>query len=527
MPTIHMETTVNNPLVIRCKSCGGDQSFDIIKQQYVCAHCGSVTELNSQTAEFKSWKQLLQQKQQQSLSEAKMFKCPSCGAQTLASADDASAICPFCQSTMVDAKFANTPIPEVIIPFKVTKEDAEKRLQEWLSANKNNPAAQTIEKNMQRFSSCYLPYHIVRGAFSGIMDIANQAGEGQEYFFKAYLSHTAVNASKDWDNLFLDGIEPFDFNDAREFDYRYLINQSAKIQNVETSELAQRIKEETSSELHETLSEKVHTKEFAVNLFEQDNETILAALPVYLVQCENGIAAAVNGQTGKISVSTGKTINLTRNWWILPTVATLVVGLLSGFLGGLELGLILGAVFGILLFVIAHVRHNKVLEKEVLTSPKTKKSHNDTQAVFFADFGKGVVPARLEFITPWRVIKLILTFLVVIFLPALIAIVIQCCKGLSILDIHYGYGAAWYCIPGFFAIAFAGGMAKGMMYNAPMYYEILPNGTTKRRKVNSKQPSVLSYFFSQMNLMESKRSGCLVIGFLLFLLIGSVAAMLS
>lgn len=59
MPTIHMETTVNNPLVIRCKSCGGDQSFDIIKQQYVCAHCGSVTELNSQTAEFKSWKQLL------------------------------------------------------------------------------------------------------------------------------------------------------------------------------------------------------------------------------------------------------------------------------------------------------------------------------------------------------------------------------------------------------------------------------------------------------------------------------------
>ena len=42
--------------------------------------------------------------------------------------------------------------------------------------------------------------------------------------------------------------------------------------------MAQRIKEETSTELHETLSEK----------------TILAALPVYLVQCENGIAAAVN-----------------------------------------------------------------------------------------------------------------------------------------------------------------------------------------------------------------------------------------
>ncbi|MBR6847334.1 MAG: hypothetical protein IKM74_04310 [Bacteroidales bacterium] len=521
------EQEVNNPLVIRCKNCGGDQSFDIIKQQYVCAHCGSVTELNSQTAEFKSWKQLLQQKQQQSLSEAKMFKCPSCGAQTLASADDASAICPFCQSTMVDAKFANTPIPEVIIPFKVTKEDAEKRLQEWLSANKNNPAAQTIEKNMQRFSSCYLPYHIVRGAFSGIMDIANQAGESQEYPFKAYLSHTAVNASKEWDNLFLDGIEPFDFNDARDFDYRYLIKQKAKIQNAETMELAQRIKEETTNELYETLTGKVHSKEFSVSLFEQDNETIPAALPVYLVQCGDGIAAAVNGQNGKVSVSTGKTINKTKNWWVLPTVATIVVGLALGLLGSLGLGLIVGFVFGILFFVIAHKRHENVFVKEVITSTKKEKSHNDTQAVFFADFGKGEVPARIEFITPWRIIKTVLAFIVVTFLPVFIAIPIQLSRGLSILDIHYGYGAAWYCIPGFFAIAFAGGMAKGMMYNAPMYYEILPNGTTKRRKVNSKQPSVLGYFFSQMNIMESKRSGCLVIGFLLFLLIGSVAAMLS
>lgn len=54
--------------------------------------------------------------------------------------------------------------------------------------------------------------------------------------------------------------------------------QLIKSNHLETNELAQRIKEETSSELHETLSEK----------------TILAALPVYLVQCENGIAAAVN-----------------------------------------------------------------------------------------------------------------------------------------------------------------------------------------------------------------------------------------
>lgn len=36
-----MESQVINPLVIRCKNCGGDLSFDIVKQKYCCAHCGS------------------------------------------------------------------------------------------------------------------------------------------------------------------------------------------------------------------------------------------------------------------------------------------------------------------------------------------------------------------------------------------------------------------------------------------------------------------------------------------------------
>lgn len=519
------EQEVNNPLVIRCKNCGGDQSFDIIKQQYICTHCGSITELNSQTAEFKNWRQLQQQKQQHNLNEARLFSCPSCGAQTIAASNDASALCPFCQNTMIDTKFADTPIPEVIIPFKITQEEAKKRLRDWLSANKSNPATQAVEKNMHRFSGCYLPYHIVRGAFNGIMDVANQAGESQKYPFKAYLSHTAVNASKEWDNLFLDGIEPFDFNDARDFDYRYLIKQKAKIQNAETMELAQRIKEETTNELYESLTGKVHSKEFSVSLFGQDNETVPAALPVYLVQCGDGIAAAVNGQTGKVSVSTGKTINKTKNWWVLPTVATIVIGLTLGLLGSLELGLIVGAVFGILFFVIAHKRHENVFVKEVITSTKKEKSHNDTQAVFFADFGKGEVPARIEFITPWRIIKTVIAFLVVTFLPVFIAIPIQLSRGLSILDIHYGYGAAWYFIPGFFAVVAAGGLAKGMMYNAPLYYEILPDGSTRRRKTKSKNTSPLKQLISNFDI--SKGTGCAVIGFMLFLLLGSVFAMIN
>lgn len=530
-----METQVNNPLVIRCKNCGGDQQFDIIKQQYTCAHCGSVTEMDSQKAEFRNWRQLNQQSIQQNIGQARTFACPQCGAHTLAAADDASAKCPFCQSTMVDADFAGTDLPEVIIPFKITQKEAEERLRTWVAANKSAPAAQAIEKNMHRFTGCYLPYHIVRGAVSGDMSLTLQSGEAVDYPFKGFLSHTTVNASKDWNNLFLDGIEPFDFDDTRAFDFRYLNGQKAKIQNVGTEGLENRILEETKSELYDGLSKKTRTKEVAVLMHDQDTESIAALLPVYLVQCEGDIAAAVNGQTGKISIATGKKKNLTGRWWLMPTIATLVVAIVSGIIGGmpsdlnngLSMGTMVGLVFGLVFFTIAHNRHRNEFVDEIITEPKTKKSHNDTRTEFFADFGQGIVPVRVKFFTIGRVIKTILITLAIIFLPVLIAIPIQFFRGLPISDIKIGYGVVWYIITGFFAILSAGGLAKAMMYGFPIYEEILPNGITRRRKASSNALRIKPEFLGNFKLLfATKKSGCITIGITLFLLIGSIAAML-
>ena len=531
-----MEAQVNNPLVIRCKNCGGDQQFDIVKQQYICVHCGSVTEIDSQKAEFRNWRQLNQQNIRQNIGQARTFACPSCGAHTIAAADDASAKCPFCQSTMVDADFAGTSLPEVIIPFKITQKEADEKLRTWLAANKSNPVAQAIENNMNCFKGCYLPYHIVRGAIDGDMSLTIQSGEAMSYPFKGYLSHTAVNASKDWNNLFLDGIEPFDFDDTRVFDFRYLNGQKAKIQNVEAQGLEKRILEETKSELYVDLSEKTHTKEVAVLMHDQNTESIAALLPVYLVQCEGNIAAAVNGQTGKISIATGKKKNLTGRWWLMPSLATLAVTIISGIIGGINSGLnnglsmgsMVGLIFGLVFFTIAHNRHRSEFVDEIITEPHTRKSHNDTRTEFFADFGKGAVPVRIKFFTFGRIIKTVMITLAVVFLPLLIAIPMQLFRGLPLSSIKIGYGLAWYLIPGFFAIISAGGMAKAMMYGFPIYEEIMPNGTAKRRKASSNGQRVKPKFLGNFKMLfATKKSGCLTIGITLFLLIGSVAAMIS
>lgn len=516
-----------NPLIVRCQQCGGDLFYDIAKQRYSCAHCGSEAATEEKKAEYRQWKTLRHDAMKKDINKVKSFSCPACGAQTIVAGDEVTAQCPFCQNTMIDARFAGNDIPEVIIPFKLDEQEAKAKLVEWIKSNHGTTEAKVIEHNLQNFTGCYLPYHIVRGASGGSLRIRLHDGSSSNYPFRAYLSHTLVNASNEISNLFLDGIEPFDFSNALEFDFGYLNHRKAKVQNISGKSLAERVKAETYSELYKSISKDIHTKEMSVNLTDDENESIPALMPVYIVPCKNGIAAAVNGQTGKVSVDTGKDKNVTRFWWIAPTLVTLAVGVAGGIFGGFALAFMGALVFGLVLFAIAHSRHHAEFVHVIKTHPKTNDDHNDTQTVFEADFGQGPVPAKLRFFTPWRIIKTVLISLAVIFLPVLVAIPVQLIRGMPLTDIQIGYGAAWYCIPGFFTIIAAGGLAKNMMYSVPLYYEILPNGKAKRRKLPSQKAPSIKEILAHTKFAFTSKVGCLVIGFVLFLLGGSVLAMIT
>lgn len=522
------EQDINNPLVVRCGNCGGDLHFDIAKQRYCCAHCGSEFEATEKKAQYRSWKTLQHDTVMKDADGVKAFSCPACGAKTVVSGDNVTAQCPFCQNTMIDAQFDTDTLPEVVVPFKLSRQEAKAKLREWLQKNAKRPEAKSIEAHMEHFAGCYLPYQIVRGAYNSQLAIRSTT-EPSPYPFRAYLSHTAVNASSDLNNIFLDGVEPFDFSEARAFDFGYLNHQNAKVQNVFGEELLQRIGEETQEELYETFAKKVHTKELSIDL-DGDNtpESIAALLPVYLVNCPDGIAAAVNGQTGKVSIDTGKKKDLTRYWWVWPALATLVVAVVAGIFGGWGLAFGFAALFGVVFFAVQHTRHDKHIVQGVITYPKIKKGEEtDVKAEFFADFGEGPVPAKLKFFTPWRIIKWVLGVLVFIFLPVFIAAPIQLMRGLPLTDMQLGYGAAWYCIPGFVAIFMAGGMAKNMMYGSPLYYEIKPNGKTRRRRLASQKRVTFKEALANAKKLDiGGKEGCFIIGLMLFMLIGSAMAMI-
>lgn len=65
-----------------------------------------------------------------------------------------------------------------------------------------------------------------------------------------------------------------------------------------------------------------------------------------------------------------------------------------------------------------------------------------------------------------------------------------------------------------------------MMYGVPLYYEIRPNGKLRRRKLPGQKGLPLKQALPNGKVDIEKKHACLIVGLLLFLLIGSVAAML-
>jgi DNA-directed RNA polymerase subunit RPC12/RpoP len=378
-----MDTTHINPLVIRCKNCGGEVGFDIAKQQYVCTHCGTAVEPDTRKAELSHWRSTHQQELRQQLSQAKLFRCPACGAQTMTSSEEATASCPFCDNTLIDDTFAGAELPEAIIPFKVTLDEAKDKLRKWIDSHRKHPVAKAIVQHIDNLIGCYLPFQIVRGSFDGKLYLMKKGASETEHLFKAHLNSIAVNASKEFDNLFLDGIEPYDFNEARTFDFSYLNGQKAKIQNLDAQAMTLRITEEVEVELIRTLSKKLFNKRMTLYLLDDDNEAAYALLPVYFVDCGNGVTASVNGQTGKVAIATGREVKLLKLWWLAPalfTVAAVVLGIVSK---DFRFYMIAFAFLAATLLGAIGTQFKKKKVKETLTSPKDKKAHNGTQVQFF------------------------------------------------------------------------------------------------------------------------------------------------
>ena len=455
---------------IHCPNCGSPARFDIIHQDYGCPNCGSrvgIDEAQKQTQGFRRMRigHLRQTRESFQLFSA---ACNGCGAEVVFDENEAVSTCAFCGLALVRSEYLKADeLPENVIPFALTLSEARQRLREWCQTNRSKREARELLALLDDLKGFYLPYQLIRGPVH--MKVSRMDGF-RNYDCEGFIRDEFVNCSSQLDNLLLDGMEPFDINELKGFDFAYVAGQQVKIPDISEQSMEARTAAEAGEIYSPAIRRTLESKAVEVAADVSDAMRLPVLLPVYYI-CHDQLMAAVNGQSGRVSVRSLKRKKYYfLPWWLKAIIATIVFCLISflafrafGMSNGESLYItgLLGLFFIIVILCLySDTVHNRFIvetEYDVYTSGRKtfRREYGKLvaaeemierkieQPVYFESLDGQKKPVVLRFTTPLRVIRMVFLCFVVLFLPVICALLIN---GFDFQKLSLGGSAAWFCI---------------------------------------------------------------------------------
>lgn len=546
-----LQETFTNPFNIKCDSCGAPAEYDIIHQNYHCQHCGGTTELQAPVRALQRYRKLHEQelKAKESKDKCRKYNCPNCGAVVVLDTTEATANCGFCGTKMVNSDFVDSDaFPELIIPFKLTLEEAKAELEKWLKENSSKEEAQKLQGRVNELQGYYLPYQVVKGPVTGT---AFRARSSRQYTYGGFVDEVAVNTSKQLDNLLLDAMEPFDWREIHAFDYGFIAGMRTKLQDAQAGAIAARIREEIQETYLPTVEKTLQSADLSTRIDTSGVLQIPALMPVYVIT-RGKVQCAINGQTGRVAVTPLKERTVQRAW-LEPLLTVLLVAalceavpLLLHFHPVYELTMGISLIVGLIVWAaysgtstvkkIIYLRSAKQLAKRGIdnrisyTDGKELVDNPAKIPVFFEMLEGKLEPVKISFYTMARTIKATVFALVVAFLPNVLAYVVVAYDVYLYDDpverfnqIHHFYAAAWWTlmIPILFILWIA--IVRRDAFDYPVLYRIQPDGST----VKVEGLYQVNFGFREVWGLLTTSPFCWIALFILFMIFGCVGAILS
>ncbi len=521
------KTTILHPFRIYCTNCGAPARFDIVRQSYHCEHCGQTLGISETQKIMLQWKKL-QKNNLTAQATGQMreeHSCPGCGAIYSFAPGEASATCLFCQNKLVRRELTDTAqLPEVIIPFFITPDEARERLLQWAQMHSKTPEGRAVAKNIDKLQCSYLPYRLLRGPVSAKVQ---RPGTRRSYECCGYLNGIAINTSKQLDNLLLNEVEPFDWTALKAFEMGYIAGHSVKLNDSSDQIINKRTQEETCSDFRPYVEKVMETTGVDIKVKTGTLFNVSALMPMYFIKHEK-FSVVMNGQTGKIAASCGRIKTRLRGVWE-PSIYTVGLTAISCYF----LGYTTETVFVVGLFytcVIFSAMSAKIGEekKEIIVKSETAKSTRldgdlhiteekdilknpyDNTPIFIEENEQCVkVPAKIKFYNTRRTIVFALNSLLILFLPILIAIPFRFAMmepGEAFFDKFVWSGnAIWLCLTASLVMVY---YFKGMrvdIYERPLVSEIMPNQELRPiKRANQNGNFSFITFFLQARTADEK-----------------------
>ena len=320
----------------KCPCCGGNILFDSTVQKMKCPYCDTEFDLETLSAYEQTLNQAPDQDdmswettagtawQEGETDHIRIYTCKSCGGEIVGDETMGATSCPFCGNpTVIPSQFAGDLRPDVVIPFKTTKEDAKKGLRKHLEGKKLVPKVFRSENHIDEVKGIYVPFWLfdadahVHATYRATRNLRSWR---QGDFMMHETSHfavtrggtvkfenVAIDGSTEMDDVLMESIEPFDYSQAVPFNTAYLSGYLAERYDVSAEESVERANARVRRSVDELYSgarlsgyDSAERETCFIRL--ENGHTKYGLYPVWLLNTNwrgQRYTFAMNGQTGR------------------------------------------------------------------------------------------------------------------------------------------------------------------------------------------------------------------------------------
>ena len=370
-----------------CPCCGAPLSFSGESGKLECASCGNSYELDAiqalTSAESVDRLEFENQAESFDASEAAQMQayiCKGCGAELLTEDTTTATECPYCGSpTILPERIEGGVKPEKVIPFKVTKEEAQKQFEEYFKGKRLLPNVFLQSRNrIAEMRKLYVPYWLfdcearANIVYDAEKRSTERRGEWEITHTRHYLVQRSgrmafdsipVDGSEKLDNRITESLEPYDLSAAVPFQPAVLAGALADHADVEAADCekraVERVENSISQAMRDTVSGYSSVSERSRSIHSDNGTATPVLMPVWLITTQKEgktYTFAINGQTGKLTCDVPADRKKSLLWGGGVFVGVLaLIALVLALAGAIGSGTILMAVIAALIVALVVV----------------------------------------------------------------------------------------------------------------------------------------------------------------------------
>ncbi len=315
----------------KCPNCASPLTYDGKTGKMICAACDSqfdqeaIEALNAPedtgavdfvppTAEFSA----------SDAAQMQAYHCKNCGAELITEGTTTATECPYCGSpTILPDRIDGGIRPEMVVPFVITKEQAQQAFEDYFKGKKLLPNIFKKDNQIAEMRKLFVPYWLfdcdARGdiIYDAEKRRTRREGEYEVTTVERYVIRRAgsmhfenipVDGSVKMDDKITESLEPYDLTKAVPFQPTVLSGAMADHADVDADACEKRAVERVENSVVNTLRNTVQGYNSVTvrrkSISSSGGKVTPVLLPVWLITTKKDdkvYTFAINGQTGELT----------------------------------------------------------------------------------------------------------------------------------------------------------------------------------------------------------------------------------